>query len=216
MSYSLNEIETVAQRAARGAGLDWGIAEEIGAGVHWLAAHRLPGPELLARLFLSNGAPPYRALSPRVVNTTNLDPLEGCGPLCPLITGIILCDHATFLSPPISLGPTHQPLLLAPSIAAMATQTGTTLALAWAQVTLTFSGKHLAITGDHACLAQTETTSVLISSGTTTGVAVPTQTRCTVDPVHWRYLETLAKRTYAPATKESRETGAGAGQIDNN
>ena len=133
------------------------------------------------------------------------------------MTGITLCDHTAFLSLPINLtlGPIHQPLLLAPSMAMMATQTGTTLALAWAQVRLTFSERHLAITGDNTCLDQTQTTSVLISSAATMGVAVLTEARCVVDTVHWRYLEALAERTYAPTTQESRETGAGAGEIDN-
>ena len=30
MTWSLNEIESLAKKAARGAGLDWGLAEEAG------------------------------------------------------------------------------------------------------------------------------------------------------------------------------------------
>ena len=33
MSFSLNEIEAMGRRAARGAGLHWGIAEEAGKAV---------------------------------------------------------------------------------------------------------------------------------------------------------------------------------------
>ena len=49
MTFALNEIEAMAKGAARGAGFDWGIAEETGQSVRWLAARGLPGPELLIK-----------------------------------------------------------------------------------------------------------------------------------------------------------------------
>ena len=38
MSYSLNEYEALALRAARGAGLSWGLAEEAGKAVKILSS----------------------------------------------------------------------------------------------------------------------------------------------------------------------------------
>ena len=44
---SLPEIESLVVKAARGAGYNWGIAEEAGFAVRWLARTGLPGPEIL-------------------------------------------------------------------------------------------------------------------------------------------------------------------------
>ena len=43
MTFSLNEIEAIGKRAARGAGLPWGLAEEAGKAARWLTARGLPG-----------------------------------------------------------------------------------------------------------------------------------------------------------------------------
>ncbi|NND22495.1 MAG: DUF3726 domain-containing protein, partial [Silicimonas sp.] len=39
MSYSLNEVEATAKKAARGAGYPWGLAEEAAKATRWLCAH---------------------------------------------------------------------------------------------------------------------------------------------------------------------------------
>ena len=49
MHASLNEIESLCKKAARGAGLSWGLAEEAGKAARWLSAHGLDGPGVLAR-----------------------------------------------------------------------------------------------------------------------------------------------------------------------
>ncbi len=50
MSWSLNEIEGLARKAARGSGLSWGLAEEAGKATRWLCAAGLPGADALAGL----------------------------------------------------------------------------------------------------------------------------------------------------------------------
>ena len=45
---SLNQIEQTTRKAARGAGLAWGLADETGRAVRWLHAHGLPGVAALA------------------------------------------------------------------------------------------------------------------------------------------------------------------------
>ena len=44
---SLNEIDSLCQKAARGAGLDWGLAEEAGFAAAWLAARGADGAAAL-------------------------------------------------------------------------------------------------------------------------------------------------------------------------
>ena len=50
MIVSLNEIESLALKAARGAGMSWGLAEEAAVAASWLAARSLPWAETLADL----------------------------------------------------------------------------------------------------------------------------------------------------------------------
>ena len=91
MTYSLNEIEVTSKRAACGAGLDWGIAEDAGRAVRWLAERGLPGPELLSALLVAHKGLTYRDLAPQLDSGTWHAP---AGRLCPLIAGSALCDRA--------------------------------------------------------------------------------------------------------------------------
>ncbi|MEL7259121.1 MAG: DUF3726 domain-containing protein, partial [Pseudomonadota bacterium] len=43
MSWSLNEVESLARKAARGAGYSWGLAEEAGKATRWTCAAGWPG-----------------------------------------------------------------------------------------------------------------------------------------------------------------------------
>ena len=44
MSWSLGEIGALATKAARGSGMDWGLADEAGYAVKWLQRRQLPVP----------------------------------------------------------------------------------------------------------------------------------------------------------------------------
>lgn len=48
MKVSLNQIEQTARKAARGAGLAWGLADEVGRAMRWLHTYGLNGATLLA------------------------------------------------------------------------------------------------------------------------------------------------------------------------
>ena len=43
ISWSLGETAALATKAARGAGMPWGLADETGVAVSWLHAHGIPG-----------------------------------------------------------------------------------------------------------------------------------------------------------------------------
>ena len=48
MSWSLGEIRSLSIKAARGAGMTWGLAEEAGFSVCWLEERGWPGVEALS------------------------------------------------------------------------------------------------------------------------------------------------------------------------
>jgi hypothetical protein len=64
MLFSLNEIEAQLRKAARGAGLPWGLAEEAGKAARWLAMHGIDGLPASAALFEQNDGRPYDELAP--------------------------------------------------------------------------------------------------------------------------------------------------------
>ena len=52
---TLPEIQSLCFKAARGAGMEWGLAEEAAFAARWLAAAGLPGPERLGARLQAGG-----------------------------------------------------------------------------------------------------------------------------------------------------------------
>lgn len=215
MTFSLNEIEAMGKRAARGAGLDWGLAEEAGKAARWLTARNLPGPEELAELLTRNDSKRYAELAPESVDGVWRAP---SGRLCPLIAGAALCDRANEIAAgrEIHLGPTAQPMLLAPFAAGASRLTGVAMELTWDGVSMTFMREGVAIEGDRGALAARSAESVCCRR-IDEAVVVPStgEPGRDVDAETWSRLNTFAQRTFAPASEASRLAGAGAGLTDN-
>jgi hypothetical protein len=215
VTFSLNEIEVMGKRAARGAGFSWGLAEEAGKAARWLAARALPGPETLADNLTEIDGRTYDDLAPVSLGGVWRAP---AGRLCPLVCGAVLCDLAGEIAAgrKIELGATAYPLLLAPYAAAVAKLTGDAVELAWPDILMVCASDGLSIDGGHAGLTvrfvddvycRCSERAVPTSPATASGRAVDAET--------WARLDALARRTFAPATDASRLAGAGAGPIDN-
>ena len=215
---SLNEVEVYSRRAARGAGMSWGLAEEAGKASRWLAERGLPGVELLSRLLVVNDRRAYQSMAPSVVNGRWQ---AADGELCPVCAGAALSDHIGLLSSgkEIWLVELAYPLLLAPFLDPSWRQTDACYELRWqhARVLVFANGLEMECAEESAHLSEHVDT-VKVSAGKhrnaspsyrprTAGVKIPR-------PV-WRVMETFAERTYVPATDESRARGAGAGRNDN-
>jgi hypothetical protein len=215
MTFSLNEIEAMGKRAARGAGLPWGLAEEAGKAARWLTARGLPGPEELAEILTRNDGKSYEELAPVSVDGVWRAP---AGRLCPLVSGAALCDRAAEIAAgrEIQFGPTAQPLLLAPFAAGAAKLTGDAVELSWAGVVMIFTAEDVSIEGERAALAARSADSVSCRHAETT--VTPSLAGApgrAVDAETWSRLNAFAHRTFAPATEASRLAGAGAGLTDN-
>ncbi|MEP3344961.1 MAG: DUF3726 domain-containing protein [Litoreibacter sp.] len=210
MTYSLNEIEVHAKKAARGGGYDWGVAEEAGKAVRWLASHGLPGAAALAAhldLHAHDGPP----------QTLDGDWSSATGILCPLTAGVTLNDCADLLigaRVQIMLNVT-QPLLVVPFVAWAALHRKYPLTVVWGNVRATTNGYDLHIEGteDDLSTPQTDALKCFVAQGSH-AFAAPAL-RGNICPDVWGKLNTFAQRTYAPATEASRLLGAGAGATDN-
>ena len=217
MIYSLSEIDAQCKKAARGAGFDWGHAEETGKSARWLAAMQLPGAALLAEYlpqFLEHPerfqTPLFRADSISDVANEPVHPN-----LCPIKTAACLCDEADILSPqPLSLGKVVYPLLLLPAVAMISQHSGLILDLSWDgfRVVCRRDGIEILIRNRlDASEASDVTLQVLtdeeiIEQGFELGTLGQD-----VSEGCWEILADLAHKTYVPATEESRR---GAGPAD--
>jgi hypothetical protein len=216
MTFSLNEVEAMGKRAARGAGMDWGTAEEAGKAARWLTAQGLPGPELLAELLTRNERKSYDELVP--VSVEGVWQAKS-GWLCPLIAGAALSDRAAEVAAgrEFEFGPVAFPLLLAPYAACGARSRGAAIELSWSGVTLTISPDDgVEVDGNLAAVATRTAESVHCRPGgkdTVTPLA-GTPGRA-VDAETWARLSVFAHRTLAPATEASRLAGAGTRLTDN-
>lgn len=214
MSHSLNEIEAMSKRAARGAGLAWGLAEEAAKGTRWLAGFGYPGPDLLADLLELNDRLPAIDFSPSSLTGTWRAP---AGRMSPLISGAAMSDCAVRMidGQVITIEQVSQPLLIVPFASGAALRLGVGVAVEWGNVRLTTDGHQLCVQGareDVLCAHATEVRCCAPAQMTTPNAPVM---RAHVDDACWARLGAFAHRTYAPATEASRLLGAGAGLNDN-
>ena len=217
MHVSLNEIETMGRRAARGAGLPWGLAEEAGKAARWLMVRGLSGVGRLAHILDRHDQRDEADLAPASI--------EGFwqarfGGLCPLIAGAALCDRAADIAQgrTIELGETAEPLWLAPFVAGAAELTDAAISIAWNDVVITLSNRGERIEGDRCALKVSSTAGVLcrLADHSVDPDAPTVLQAAAVEAEGWNRLAAFAQRTYAPATETSRLSGAGAGLTDNN
>ena len=210
MTLSLNEVEALAKKAARGTGYPWGIAEEAGKAVRWLCAADVNGcAALAAYLPECDGAD----LSART-------PVQGKAwtsrgdRLCPLLAGAALSDLADRLKDAdLRLELVAHPILLAPFAGLSAQHLEASVVLEWNAAWVATDGKAVALRGETGALAATVTARSV--PGFDLSYRQPACSRADPDEATLAALNRLAQRTYAPATEASRMSGAGAGLSDN-
>lgn len=214
MIVSLNEVESLAYKAARGAGLSWGLAEEAAVAARWLARHGADwGPALADALENSSGlrAPVADATLPII--TADRGEIH-----CPIRTGAWLSD---VIAMPISkdmhvtIEKVRSPVLLAAFVARLSPSVDISAgggSITWRAgrllVTDGFPRAVADVTIDLAAGAAAQTEPTSGASGSTVQLAE------LAAGIAAR-LAVLEARTYVPASAQSRLSGAGAGLADN-
>ncbi|HEY0439320.1 MAG TPA: DUF3726 domain-containing protein [Xanthobacteraceae bacterium] len=214
MTWSLNEIEAEAKKAVRGAGLPWGIAEEGAKAVRWLAANGVDALPALADLLDRHAAGEMST----AINTADAFHWRGATPLCPLLLGAAIADHAHLFAQgrEISAAPVAHPLLLVPFVARAARAAKHALALtaAGAEVVVSELGS---AQGPLTALDIATADGIKCAPAAAAGPGLDHRTCqvAAIDPHAWERIARYAFRTYVPASAQSRLQGAGAGAIDN-
>ena len=208
MTLSLNEFETLCTRAARGAGLPWGLAEEAGKAARCLAEFGLPGAQLLVRILTHFDGKP---LSERGCEALDGPWRREGGPMCPLIVGAALSDCARRLETcgSIEMRNLECPVLLLPHAAEAARQRGGSISVEWQGVRAVVQDGRFSIAGADADLLCARTDRLLCRFGGKLSQPLPRRSRVTISEICFAQLSDLAFRTYAPATDRSRLLGAG-------
>ena len=208
MTLSLGEVEAMARKAARGAGYDWGIADEAGYAVRWLEARKVGGIIALAEVLdvVANAEP--SGFAPKGM----IDWTCPQNQLCPVMTGLVLADGAMLRgSGVINLPSVMAPLLLLPFVGHLSASQGHALSVVAGTGSAIVLGENINVTGDW----RTYDGPVEIKPRDARPPPGAKITRVNPDPSAWKTLKRMASRTYAPATEASRLMGAGAGLTDN-
>ena len=216
MSWSIGETRALTLKAARGAGLGWGLAEEASEAVAWLQSRGLPGVSALCRYF--NWYQSQKSLLPKWAGILHDD---NTIPYCPFIIGTAISDGAikipTNISTGVSLGFIREPLLLLPFISASAPDGyGLYIQNIFISVDL---GKEKSLSHlDFPNALLMEEAECFIRPINKTPPSFQSKAPPLRLPDCYRgcisVFNTFASKTYAPSTEKSRSTGAGGGLID--
>jgi hypothetical protein len=195
ITLSLNEIDAAVKRAARGAGLSWGLAEDAGKAARLLAQGSICGLDLVLRALRHEeqgepGSSPFRI-------------------------GSALCDGALPPDPDggVRAGPVRDPAMLLGYAALTARAASRALAVSWpgCDVVLCDGAAEIRC-AEEIDAAFAGHVRIADAAG---GIARRAQARRGTEEETWSALLALGQRTFVPPTARSRETGAGAGLSDN-
>lgn len=219
MQLSTGEWAHLGQKAARGAGYSWGLAEEFGASLAQLSKWGLACGAAALALLQAQAA--LCLPQPSWIGTDRWG--RDNTPLCPITTAALICDigraeGGVFGPRPLTLVMVAEPVFMLPLLNDLALREDRALALSTSQCTLVFGGLRAVTAADimRFCdLAQN--TELAISAKPTPYAAAPKYAaqRVKIDPESYAQLDAYALKTTVPATTQSRESGAGAGLSDN-
>lgn len=211
---SLNELDALVRKAARGAGLSWGEAEEAGKCARALASAGQAGLPLVADVL---EAQRHNQLSRHVATDGNAWKSADGLPIDPLVLGPSLADQ-TFLPAQQGAdieGPIAAPALLVPFLVAAASRNGAAVRVETDRGECVISAATDAGAVPPA-LAGSARRLRLSPAATDVAVRHPAPVRpVRLPPELKKRFEALAALTYVPSSEQSRATGAGAGLNDN-
>ncbi|WP_372835614.1 DUF3726 domain-containing protein [Puniceibacterium confluentis] len=214
---SQNEIEQLCLKAARGAGMSWGLAEEAGYAAAWLAMRGLDGPGVLLAQLRDAMDRDWHEICP-VVAPGRFQAADG-GCLCPIALGSALCDHAglpetAMDETALRIGPVSHPVLLLPFLANLASVQGGCVQLDWPRGTVLLTAEGGISSAAGMLAKETRLDAELSVHGAAPDDSMQPGAPLFVPAATLSGLNAFALRTTVPASEASR-AGAGAAVGDN-
>ena len=202
MSFSLNEVEALAKKATRGAGYPWGLAEEAAKATRFLVENGFDGCASLIDVLRRFDGHKAEDCIPRCEGKV----WQAKEALCPIYLGAALSDRAGLIvNQPVQCRSVVQPVVLLAFAAQIARAEKTVVSITLETASFATDGTVVSIRG----VPPNNADDVQIGAGDDLSLPLPKHTRAHPDPAVWEDLNSLAHRTYAPATEESRRKGAG-------
>ncbi|WP_341863611.1 DUF3726 domain-containing protein [Gymnodinialimonas sp. 57CJ19] len=215
---SCNEAASLCMKAARGAGMSWGLAEEAGFSAAWLVSHGLDGPSFLrAHLERADGKD-WSDLCPAIV-PGKWENAKGQA-VCPIILGATLSDYAELPEGPvvgakIMLGLVSAPILLLPFLSELGRAYGLTFTLSAQTGAVDINADPTSL---HAAAHLLDVAQLELTMGVKADEPCdredPSTPNAKTTAATIAALNTFAMRTTVPATDASR-AGAGSTLSDN-
>jgi hypothetical protein len=211
--YSLGELASYYRMASKACGMHWGLMEETGWSVRYLADLGLPGPQLLLSYAKSLKGRDITQDFPRV----NTQPWSApSGRLCPIASAASLTDRGEWLgtSEDKVLESVAFPLLMVGQIQLWVQQYRKPLQVSWENQDIVILKQGLSIR-DTTNIASPFSPEVVVRLAENRPVTHrPRSCHYPLDHDSWSEVSALALETFVPASVESR-SGAGAGLLDN-
>ncbi|HEX4768041.1 MAG TPA: DUF3726 domain-containing protein [Lichenihabitans sp.] len=196
LSVSLNEVEQISLKAARGAGAGWGVAEDVARATRWMAERGLDWSAPLLRLLASGDVAAHLRTAFEIAD---LLPgarceerwiIEGCAP----VWGLAILSAALY-------------------------GRDATLDLAWSGG---LARQHAAggMSADRPLrelglfVPERVTVTIGAEAPPLAHRVTATARRSTLETAVWREIGAYAARTYVAASARSRTAGAGGGRVD--
>jgi len=200
---SLSEIDTLSKRASKGIGFSWGISEEIGKSIRLMEMFGLPGLKNLNNYFKTVKTNQFQNIS--LITEKNI---SNKIPYCPLIAGINFMDQINSLEKfkKIIFYNMAYPILFIPFVSRSSEIIGKKLSLKIENQTylLNFNQsiylKNITENlKDKAELLEIEFI----------------ENKNSFEEKDWQELYKLSEETFVKESESSKNTGAGAGLLDN-
>ncbi|MFT6301556.1 MAG: hypothetical protein ACI9XK_004812 [Granulosicoccus sp.] len=237
---SNNEAASLVKLAARGVGYPWGLVEEAAHVSRWLIERRIPTLELFRSLFTWVDE---REFSQLILQPNDNRWRCSRDELCPLVCGAAIIDSASMLltEDKIELNNVVCPILLIPFISEASVLLEKSIRMTWKDAEFVVNGVFIESINDSSKVIHTpmalkspasicitvvsdpsdipevlaDSEGALLKASSSELWPVVLHSRVSVDLICLESLKQYAHRTYAPATEQSRLSGAGAGTSDN-
>tara|TARA_B100001778_G_scaffold294764_1_gene266604 strand:+ start:294 stop:905 length:612 start_codon:yes stop_codon:yes gene_type:complete len=200
---SLSEIDTLSKRASKGIGFSWGISEEIGKSIRLMEMFGLPGLKNLNNYFKTVKTNQFQNIS--LITEKNI---SNKIPYCPLIAGINFMDQINSLEKfkKIIFYNMAYPILFIPFVSRSSEIIGKKLSLKIENQTYLLNFNQsiylkniIENLKDKAELLEIEFI----------------ENKNSFDEKDWQELYKLSEETFVKESESSKNTGAGAGLLDN-
>ena len=202
MNLSFGEFGALVAKAFRGAGYSWGLTEEASFAAQRLAEFDAHAGKAVVRLLVAT-----TNVEPKTLMPTKQWGAAGAL-LCPVCVGASILDVGH--SPDPVLEGLMEPGLLAPFLATLSDDSAG-YTISWDGGSWEADSDAITLTGHRP---HSEVDVRLLKRPTGAPGETSRLSRVELDDATAQALQGLAHRTYAPATDESRVSGAGAGLLD--